>query len=184
MASILLSLKQRPYSHHQTHTRRTCMGKGNLTLTPLLLTLAAVLCLPGEALALQVHGEPEGLYVHQMAHIHYLLALGYFYWDIRRTAFTGRGWRYLQLYCILMAAWNIVAFSGHAVGVSLDPQELLQHNGYLQTILKSPIDLHKFSYFITKLDHLLCVPALFFLFIGMRSFYHSVAGTQGKRGDE
>ena len=158
------------------------MGKGILTLTPLLLALAAGFCLPGEALALQVHGEPEGLYVHQMAHIHYLLALGYFYWDIRRTAFTGRGWRYLQFYCILMAAWNIVAFTGHAVGVSLDPQELLHHNGYLQTILKSPIDLHKFSYFITKLDHLLCVPALFFLFIGMRSFYHSVAGTQGKGG--
>ena len=35
------------------------MGKGNLTLTPLLFTLAVILCLPGEALALQVHGEPD-----------------------------------------------------------------------------------------------------------------------------
>ena len=52
------------------------MGTRNLTYTPILLALAVVLCLPGEALALQVHGEPEGLYVHQMAHLHYFLALG------------------------------------------------------------------------------------------------------------
>ena len=175
MASILLSLKQRPYSHHQTHTRRTCMGKGNQTLTPLLLTLAAVLCLPGEALALQVHGEPEGLYVHQMAHLLYVLALGYFFWDIRRTAFTGRGWRYLQLFCVLMAVWNLLAFGGHAAGVYLEPESLSQTDCYLQTRLVGPFDLNKFLYFIAKLDHLICVPALGFLFLGIRSFYRSVA---------
>ena len=43
------------------------------------MALAVVLCLPGEARALQVHGGPEGLYVHQMAHLHYFLALGYFF---------------------------------------------------------------------------------------------------------
>jgi hypothetical protein len=155
------------------------MNQGFLLVT--LLLPAVLLGLPDVALALQVHGEPEGLYVHQMAHIHYLFALGYFFWDIRRTAFTGRGWRFLQLYCILMAAWNILAFVGHAVGVYLQPHQLIQHNGYLQTVLASPLDLHKLTFFITKLDHLLCVPALFFLFIGMRSFYHSVAGKQGGR---
>ena len=151
------------------------MGTRNLIVTSPLLALAAALCLPGEALALQVHGGPEGLYVHQMAHIHYLLALGYFSWDIRRTAFTGRGWRYLQLYCILMAAWNVLAFVGHIVGVYLHPDELLRTNGYLSTYLLGPLDLHKLTFYATKLDHLLCMPALFFLFIGMRSFYHSVA---------
>ena len=154
------------------------MGTRNLTYTPILLALAVALCLPGEALALQVHGEPEGLYVHQMAHLHYFLALGYFFWDIRRTAFTGRGWRYLQLYCILMAAWNVLAFVGHIVGVYLHPEELLRTNGYLATYLLGPLDLHKLTFYATKFDHLLCMPALFFLFIGMRSFYHSVANTR------
>ena len=63
------------------------------------VALGAALCLSGEALAqaVQVHGEPKRLYVHQMAHRHYFLALAYFFWGIRRTAFTGGGWRYLQM---------------------------------------------------------------------------------------
>lgn len=150
------------------------MIRGTLTLT-LLLILAAGLCLPGSALALQVHGEPEGLYVHQMAHLFYVLALGYFFWDIRRSAFTGRGWRYLQLFCVLMAAWNLLAFGGHAAGVYLEPEALHQTDCYLQTRLAGPLTAHTFFYFIAKLDHLICVPALAFLFVGIRSFYISVA---------
>ena len=131
--------------------------------------------LPGEALALQVHGEPEGLYVHQMAHLFYILALGYFFWDIRRTSFTGLGWRYLQLFCILMIFWNLLAFGGHTAGLFIYPEELSQTDCYLQTRLTGPFTLHKYLYYIARLDHLICVPGLFFLFLGIRSFYKSVA---------
>jgi hypothetical protein len=133
------------------------------------------LIFPGEAFALQVHGEPEGLYVHQMAHLHYIFALGYFFWDIRRSSFTGRGWRYLQIFCILMTLWNLVAFVGHVIGAYLVPESFQQTDCYLDTRLLSPLTLDKYLYFIAKLDHLIYVPALFFLFLGLRSFYHSVA---------
>lgn len=145
--------------------------------------LLPLLCLglPGEALALQVHGEPEGLYVHQMAHLHYIFALGYFFWDIRRASFTGRGWRYLQVFCLLMAGWNLLAFIGHLAGVVLDAEALAQTDCYLQTRLLEPFTLNKLVYFTTKLDHLIYVPAMFFLFLGLRSFYHSVARRSGAR---
>lgn len=139
------------------------------------------LCFPGEALALQVHGEPEGLYVHQMAHLHYVFALGYFFWDIRRASFTGRGWRYLQIFCLLMACWNLLAFIGHLAGVYLNPESLMQTDCYLETRLLEPFTLNKLVYFATKLDHLIYVPAMFFLFLGLRSFYHSVAKKSGER---
>ena len=45
------------------------MIKGTLNSAWLFLLLFLGILLPGEALALQVHGEPEGLYVHQMAHL-------------------------------------------------------------------------------------------------------------------
>jgi len=155
-----------------------------MTCSRVLAAVALVLmvAIPGEALALQVHGEPEGLYVHQMAHLHYIFALGYFFWDIRRSSFTGRGWWYLQLFCILMACWNIIAFVGHLAGAYLDPQALLQTDCYLQTQLLSPFTLNKYLYYITKLDHLIYVPALFFLFLGLRSFYRSVARTASEEG--
>lgn len=143
-----------------------------LFIVPLLL-----LTLPPEALALQVHGEPEGLYVHQMAHLHYIFALGYFYWDIHRTSFTGRGWRYLQMFCLLMACWNLLAFVGHIAGAYLDPESLVQTDCYLGTLLVHPITLMKYTYFVTKLDHLIYVPAMFCLYIGLRSFYHSIANS-------
>ena len=159
------------------------MTKRKIVRIWLFLLLIMVILLPGDALALQVHGEPEGVYVHQMAHLHYIFALGYFFWDIRRTSFTGRGWRYLQLFCVLMTCWNIIAFLGHLAEAYLDPQSLLQTDCYLQVRLLSPFTLNKYLYFITKLDHLIYVPALFFLFVGLRSFYLSAAKTTSE-GDQ
>lgn len=145
-------------------------------LHPLWLCLPLILlALPADAWALQVHGEPEGLYVHQMAHLHYIFALGYFYWDIRRTSFTGRGWRYLQMFCLLMTCWNLLAFIGHIAGAYLAPESFMQTDCYLGTRLLHPITFNKYLYYVTKLDHLIYVPAMFFLFLGLRSFYHSVA---------
>lgn len=151
------------------------MPKKTVNIALLLLPLLMAFATPDEALALQVHSEPEGLYVHQMAHLHYIFALGYFFWDIRSTSFTGRGWRYLQLFCLLMICWNVIAFIGHLAGDYLDPQALLQTDCYLQTRLLSPFTFHKCLYFITKLDHLVSVPALFFLYLGLQSFYRAVA---------
>jgi|SRR5665647_2504242 len=158
------------------------MTRINFERTLLLLPLIMAIILPGDALALQVHSEPEGVYVHQMAHLYYIFALGYFFWDIRRTSFTGRGWRYLQLFCILMTCWNMIAFVGHLAEAYLDPQALQQTDCYLQIRLLSPFTLNEYLYFITKLDHLIYVPALFFLFLGLRSFYHSAAKTTGEAG--
>lgn len=147
-----------------------------------LLSAIMVLSAPGEALALQVHGEPEGLYVHQMAHLHYIFALGYFFWDIRRTSFTGRGWHYLQLFCIFMTCWNGIAFVGHFAGLYLEPHALHQTDCYLDIRLLSPFTFNKYLYFITKLDHLIYVPALFFLYLGLRSFYRSVVKAEDGGG--
>lgn len=135
---------------------------------------------PETARALQVHGAPEGLYIHQLAHIHFLAALGYLFWDIQRTTFAGgRGWRYLQLFCVLMICWNIVAFTGHIAGGSLVPEDFMRTDGYLQSTLLGPLAGVKLLYYATKLDHLVCVPALFFLFLGMRSLYKAVDSSKG-----
>lgn len=151
----------------------------NHLFTVLLLWMLLLLA-PDCAMALQVHGAPEGLYVHQMAHLHFIFALGYLLWDIRRTSFTGKGWRYLQLFCILMLLWNIMAFVGHIAGVYLDPNDVQRVSGYLSGTLMGPFNQLKIIYIFTKLDHLFLVPALFFLFLGMRSFYkNSKKGYKG-----
>ncbi len=141
-------------------------------LLALLLPVASFL-LPEQAWALQAHSPPEGIYVHQLAHIFYAAALGYLLWDIGRNAFPGKGWRYLQLFCILMIIWNILTFSGHWLGFHIAETDMGHSAGYFSTQLLGPLSSIKLFYFCASLDHLLSVPALFFLFMSLRSLYHS-----------
>ena len=136
-----------------------------------LLLLSVLLILPDQAHALQSHGAPEGIYVHQLAHIFFLFALCYLFWDIRRNEFKGPGWRYLQIFCVFMVIWNIVAFTGHWVGESIHSSEIVSDTGYLSAKIIGPISLAKLTYFFTKLDHIFSVPALFCLYLCMRSLY-------------
>jgi hypothetical protein len=146
---------------------------------PVVSLACLFVCLPENAWALQSHGPPEGLYVHQMAHVHFVLALGYLYWDIRRSTFTGKGWRYLQWFCVLMLVWNVLAFVGHAVAGHID-ENMISATSYLQARIQGPITLHKLIFYIARFDHFVAVPALFFLYIGMRSLYRSVEKHAGE----
>lgn len=150
----------------------------------LLIPIVACCCLflPDNAWALQSHGPPEGLYVHQMAHVHFILALGYLYWDIRRSSFVGKGWGYLQVFCLLMLCWNVVAFIGHAVAGHVDAQAFSAVGGYLHGRIHGPYDLQTIAFYIAKYDHIIAVPALFFLYMGMRTLYHSVEKHAGEAG--
>ena len=139
-----------------------------------------ILLLPVNCWALQAHGAPEGLYIHQMAHIHFLLAMGYLYWHIRRSGFAGRGWRYLQTFCLLMIFWNILTFMGHAADGLLEPGAITTTGVYLRERIVGPVTLEKVIYYMAKFDHLLVVPALFFLYIGMRSLYRTVEKHAGE----
>ena len=68
-------------------------------MTGLLLLLPGLIVLfPVQAWALQTHGAPEGIIVHQMAHVFYFGALVYLFWDLRRTMSQGRGWKFLQIF--------------------------------------------------------------------------------------
>lgn len=139
----------------------------------LIFLLVVLTVFPGNAWAVQSHGAPEGLYVHQLAHIFYIAALCYLFWDIRRSAFRSRGWRFLQAFCVLMVLWNVVAFTGHSLASFVDSADFTRETGYLSTRLQGPFTSVKLWYYFTKLDHLFSVPSLFFLYLGMRGIYRS-----------
>lgn len=137
-----------------------------LVLVPIL----SIVLFCREAWALQTHGGAEGVVVHQLAHFQYLGALGYLLWDIRRSSFSGVGWQYLQHFCWLMMIWNGIAFVGHFAQMSLPENAISTEDGYLSALLLLPVDFGKWIYYVTALDHLVITPALFFLFLAMRSF--------------
>ena len=143
----------------------------------LFFIVAFVCCmlLPEESMALQTHGEPEGIYVHQMAHVLYMTALCYLYWDTKRSIFSGKGWTYLRIFCVFTILWNLLALIGHAATDQLRPEDFTVIDGYLSGRINRPFTFYKIVYYIAKLDHLLAVPAMFFLYMSLRSFYkHSL----------
>jgi hypothetical protein len=135
---------------------------------------------PVSAWALQSHSSPEGLYVHQMAHVYFFLALGYLYWDVRRSSFSGKGWKYLLWFCLFMLGWNIVAFIGHAIAGHVDAHIVAGPGGYLRGSIQGENALKTLLFYIAKFDHIFVVPALFFLYLGMRTLYRSVEQEAGE----
>jgi hypothetical protein len=125
---------------------------------------------PLMAVAVQEHGAPEGIYSHQGAHLFFIASMGLLiYWLRQRRLVREAGWRYIQYAALFFILWNIDAFTAHF----LDEQ-----SGILDTAIAAPgkikievsgnLTALAWLYYITKLDHLLCVPAMAFLYAGLR----------------
>ena len=149
------------------------MKRKNYTHSTGLILLIMLLLLgqSESAWALQAHSSPEGNYVHQMAHVLFMGALAYLYWHTRRsTVLISKGWKYLRLFCILLFFWNLLAFAGHEAFEHLAPTDFRNTNSWNEQIT-APLTFFKVLYFVTKMDHILNVPALLALVISLRTFY-------------
>ena len=154
------------------------MRTHNRTILILLLVLLA--CGTADnAWALQTHGAREGIYVHQMAHILFTAALAYLYWHTRRTQeTTSKGWKYLQIFCIFLILWNLLAFTGHEALHHLAPSDFADVHNWRERLI-APVTGVKALYYVTRMDHFLVVPALWALVVSLKSFY--LEAKEGKR---
>jgi hypothetical protein len=132
-------------------------------------SVLALICLfPCPALALQPHEAPEGLYVHQIAHLLFIGALLFFIYKLRPEAQQHRSFRVIVWACGLFALWNLDTFVAHWCAVPISPQDFLGPEGYFsQRLLMS--GLPHWVYYFTKLDHLILVPAFYFFYRGLKS---------------
>ena len=123
------------------------------------------------ALATQTHGEPEGLVVHQIAHLFFLLSMGTLaYWIQAHGLSRQRAWRLIRYAAIMLMVWNTDAFLAHL----LDEQTRLVAVHHVDSLHLSIVPRPGFEflvpfYYLVKLDHLFCVPALVLLYLGLRA---------------
>ena len=135
------------------------------------LLLGFLLLVPTSAWAFQSHPAPEGLYAHQMAHLFFIFSMAILVYWLEQNRFTSqRGWRFVQIACILFIAWNLIAFVGHWVEEQIPGASVFGKPDWTQRI---DIDAHPLApfYYLLKLDHLVSVPAVIFLFFGIKSLY-------------
>lgn len=142
--------------------------------------LLAVLAAPETALATQGHGGREGLYVHQFSHIFFCISMGILiYWLKSRNLTREPGWRWVGISALLFILWSADAFTVHL----LDEQLVLIDTSRVGA-WRMHIDAAdgygwvRPIYYLAKLDHLFCVPALIFLYLGLRRLLMEAAAVR------
>jgi hypothetical protein len=125
---------------------------------------------PLPAFATQGHTQPEGLYTHQMAHVFFMFSMGLLmYWLRKRGLVKTTGWRYIQFASFFFILWNADAFLVHFIEEQTKVLDIVRLNPWHLNIQAAEgFQWLVYVYYVAKLDHLLCVPALFFLFVGLK----------------
>jgi len=142
------------------------------------LGVAAQALVPVSVWAFQSHPAPEGLYAHQLAHFFLIIAMGFLaYWLEFNRLVLQKGWRLIQTSCLLFVLWNVVAIAGHWVEERI-PREALQGDPDWTQRIDLAASTMNYAYYILKLDHVVCVPALTCLFLGVRSLYKRVVSKE------
>jgi len=143
---------------------------------------ATVVLLPAPALATQGHGGIEGVYVHQFGHIFFIVAMGILIFWLRERRLTEKsGWRYIQYTAFFFILWNLDAALVHFLD---DQTHLIRvtriDSWHIDITAESGPPWLAVVYYCAKLDHLLCVPALWCLYTGLkRLLAETAAGGEG-----
>lgn len=123
--------------------------------------------------ATQTHGEPEGLYIHQLAHLFFSFSMGLFiFWLRQRKLVKEKAWRYIQYSAMLLILWNVDTFAVHFLDEQVDIIRISQlDDWHLQIDTAADYAHLGLIYYLAKLDHLLLVPAMLCLYLGLKRLY-------------
>ena len=134
------------------------------------------------AFATQAHSAPEGLYAHQLAHIFFIFSMGVLiYWLRARQLVQSDGWRYIQYAALFFILWNLDAFFVHLLEEQLAVLNVQRISFWKINInAASQSKALVWLYYAAKLDHLLCVPALLFLYFGLRRLLKETETTSSR----
>lgn len=148
----------------------------------IIVIVTYMLLSPGLAWAFQSHPAPEGLYVHQLAHGFFIVAMGILiYWLQVNDFVRQKGWRLIQISCMLLILWNLTAILGHWVEERVTTDAIIGEPDWTQRIILNSALTR--CYYLLKLDHLVCVPALICLCLGIRTLYKAALEEAGHAGD-
>ncbi|MGD2270536.1 MAG: hypothetical protein PVI06_09065 [Desulfobacterales bacterium] len=146
------------------------MKKSNTKIIFFVTVCIWILSAPHYAFATQEHGGIEGVYAHQLAHVFFIISMGsLIYWLRERGLVQQRGWQLIQYSALFFILWNLDTLMVHFLDdqfkiitvKSIGPWQIELRDAYHNDTLK-------ILYYFAKLDHLLCVPALIFLYLGLK----------------
>ncbi|HIJ77890.1 MAG: hypothetical protein OEY01_01105 [Desulfobulbaceae bacterium] len=149
------------------------MLKHKMQVMPLRRVFVAVvwlvgllLVIPSPIWAVQSHGGAEGLVSHQIGHILFVVAMITILVRIRHHNLVEPGWKEFKIFLWLLLGWNLQTFVGHLLREFVVDHKFVKVDGNVSGYhLANTFDLF---FYLTRLDHLLLVPAFLFLLLALR----------------
>ena len=142
--------------------RRPVITSFGLSLTVI------VLLWPSSALAVQGHGGAEGLVAHQIGHALFISGLSYLFYKIYWARFKDSGWFEFKAFLLVLVFWNLLTFTGHWMREFVDSGKFSKVDGRVVAMtIDGPWDVF---FYLTRLDHLLLVPAFLLLLLALRKW--------------
>jgi hypothetical protein len=144
-------------------------GKAGRIIPAFLFSLPASIFSPvSQAYAVQTHGGAEGLVSHQLGHFLFTLAMVFLLLRMRKSRLIGPGWLEFRGFLWLIILWNVLTFAGHWMREGIPAEQFMVHSGRISAFhVNSVFDL---IFYLTRLDHLLLVPAFFLLLLSIRNW--------------
>lgn len=135
-----------------------------------------VFFIPANLWATQAHSGAEGIVVHQLGHIFFGVSMGMFvYWLGKGRILSYPGWRYILMFAVLLVIWNLDVITMHFLDEQTEMVRMIKHGSWTVDInTQSGSSGLALFYYLGKMDHLLCVPALFFLYQGLKNILKSL----------
>lgn len=127
-------------------------------------------------LATQGHAGIEGVWIHQLAHLFFLFSmLLLIYWLRQADLVKMPGWRYIQYAAFFFILWNLDALLVHFLDEQIQAVGVENLEGWrIRVVAAGDRGWLAAVYYIVKLDHLLCVPAMVCLWLGLRHMFEEL----------
>lgn len=128
-----------------------------------------------DALAIQEHGDPEGFYVHQLAHVVFFAAMAFMVVVLRKpTVYRLAGWRSIRRAALFFLLWNVDTFISHEARHEMPAD-------YIQGSILYLRDLDAVVYYWTSIvEYFLLVPAFIFLAVGLNQLWKHLQEEPGE----
>ena len=127
-----------------------------------------ILC-PEQALATCDYGRPEGVHTHQLAHIFFIISMGILIYRLRgKKPHLSSGWKFIQYSAFFFILWSLDAFAVHFMDEQFNIIQI-KIIGPWQIKIDDCFDnnLLKVFYYLARMDYLLFIPAVSFLYYGL-----------------
>lgn len=133
--------------------------------------LLGSLLLPSPALAFIPHWDPkEAFFIRQFSYLFFMVAMVFFIYELRQEKLQQhRGFRLLAWGSVFFALWNLDCFIGQLCALHF---KVLVAEGEAGSWSQRwfMANLGNWLTYLTKLDHLLLVPAFIYFYRGIKAF--------------